>query len=187
MTLTTIDPKPALIVIDLQRGIVAAPTIHPTPEIVARSASLASAFRHHDLPVVLVNVASAPSGRTDRGRPGFTPSPGGTNLVGELDAQPSDLLVTKHGRSAFAETSLHADLRDLEVTQVVLAGISTTAGVESTARAAYDLGYHVVLATDAMTDRDPDAHHNSITRIFPGLGETATTREILAKLEQTLR
>jgi nicotinamidase-related amidase len=88
-------------------------------------------------------------------------------------------------RSAFAGTSLHDRLQDLGVTQVVLTGISTTAGVESTARAAYDLGYHVVLATDAMTDRDADAHQNSITRIFPKLGETATTDEILAKLAQT--
>jgi nicotinamidase-related amidase len=183
MTLTTIDPKPALIVIDLQRGIVAAPTIH----------SHAGDRRPVGQPGQRVSPSRLACGagqcgrRTDRGRPGFTPSPGGTNLVRELDAQLTDLLVSKHGRSAFAETTLHADLQHLEVTQIVLAGISTTTGVESTARAAYDLGYHVVLATDAMTDRDPDAHHSSITRIFPGLGGTATTREILAKLKQTPR
>jgi nicotinamidase-related amidase len=67
----------------------------------------------------------------------------------------------------------------------VLTGISTTSGVESTARSAYDHGYHVVLATDAMTDIDPDAHTNSIERIFPKLGETATTAEILEMLAKT--
>ena len=185
MALTTLDPKPALVVIDLQKGITAVPAVHPTEEIVTRSASLANTFRRHGLPVVLVNVAGTAPGRTDRGRSDFTPPPGWTDLVDELDPQPDDHLVTKHRRSAFAGTSLHDRLQDLGVTQVVLTEISTTAGVESTARAAYDLGYHVVLATDAMTDRDADAHQNSITRIFPKLGETATTDEILAKLAQT--
>ena len=60
----------------------------------------------------------------------------------------------------------------------MLAGVSTSAGVESTARSAYDHGYHVVLATDAMTDPDADAHRHSVERIFPKLGETATTAEV---------
>jgi len=68
------------------------------------------------------------------------------------------------------------------VTQVVLAGVATTSGVESTARSAYDYGYHVVLVIDAMTDTDPDAHANSVERIFPKLGETTTTAEILDML-----
>ncbi len=67
----------------------------------------------------------------------------------------------------------------------MLTGISTTSGVESTARSAYDYGYNVVLATDAMTDTDPEAHDNSIERIFPKLGETATTAEILDMLATT--
>jgi nicotinamidase-related amidase len=61
----------------------------------------------------------------------------------------------------------------------VLAGIATSAGVESTARSAYEHGYNVVLVTDAMTDRDPAVHANSVDRIFPKLGERATTSEIL--------
>jgi nicotinamidase-related amidase len=99
--------------------------------------------------------------------------------------QPDDHLVTKQARSAFHDTGLDAHLSGLGVTQVVLTGISTTSGVESTARSAYDHGYHVVLATDAMTDTDPDAHANSIERIFPKLGETAATAEILDMLGRT--
>ena len=68
-------------------------------------------------------------------------------------------------------------LRELGVTQVVISGIATSLGVESTARSAHEHGYHVVLATDAMTDRDPAAHANSVDRVFPRLGETATTIE----------
>jgi nicotinamidase-related amidase len=183
--LTAIDPKAALVVIDLQKGIVGAPTVHPTGQIVERSATLAGAFRQRGLPVVLVNVTGGAPGRTDRGRPpGISSSPGWADLVDDLGPRPGDHLVTKQRRSAFHGTGLDAHLRGLGVTQVVLAGISTTSGVESTARSAYDHGYHVVLATDAMTDTDPDAHANSIERIFPKLGETATTTEILDMLER---
>jgi nicotinamidase-related amidase len=65
------------------------------------------------------------------------------------------------------------------VTQVVLAGVSTSSGVESTARSAADHGYHVVLATDAVGDPDAAAHRHSVERVFPKLGETATTAEIV--------
>jgi nicotinamidase-related amidase len=188
MTLTTIDPKTALVVIDLQKGLAATPTAHPFDDIVRQSANLATAFRRHGLPVVLVNVAGVAPGRTDAGsfRPdGFTPPPDWTELVDELRPQPGDYRVTKTRVGAFHGTTLDAHLRDLGVTQVVVTGVATTMGVEGTARAAHEHGYHVVLATDAMTDRDADAHHNSITGIFPRLGETATTAEILDMLEKT--
>jgi nicotinamidase-related amidase len=71
------------------------------------------------------------------------------------------------------------------VTQVVLVGIATSIGVESTARYASELGLNVTLVVDAMTDMNADAHTNSITRIFPRLGETGTTQEVLALLDST--
>ena len=154
-------------------------------EIVQRAASLAAAFRRHGLPVVLVNVAGGAPGRTDASRPAFTPPPDWTDLVEELDAQPDDHRVTKLRWGAFHGTSLDTHLRDLGITQVVLAGVATSGGVESTARSAYEHGYHVVLATDAMTDRNAGAHQNSIERIFPKLGETAATTEILEMLEKS--
>jgi nicotinamidase-related amidase len=185
VTLTAIDAQPALVVIDLQKGIVGIPAAHPISEIVPRAANLAAAFRRHGLPVVLVTVAGGPPGRTEAPRRSVTPSPDWADLVDELDAQPSDHRVTKRTWGAFHGTTLDADLRDLGVTQIVLTGVSTSAGVESTARSAYEHGYHVVLATDAMTDTSADAHNNSVERIFPRLGETATTAEILDMLEKT--
>jgi nicotinamidase-related amidase len=182
MTLTAIDPKTALVVIDLQNGIATVPTVHPMAEVIERAASLASAFRSHGLPVVLVNVDGGAPGRTDLNRPPLSTPPGWTDIVPELDAQPGDLRVTKRTWGAFTHTSLDAQLNDLGVTQVVVVGVSTSAGVESTARSAHELGYHVALATDAMSDRDADLHRNSVERIFPRLGETATTAEILAML-----
>jgi MFS family permease/nicotinamidase-related amidase len=187
MALTTMDPAPALVVIDLQKGITGMPAVHPIEEIVERTASLATAFRRHGLPVVLVNVTGRAPGRTAAGtaRPSGTPAPDWADLVEELQPQPGDYRVTKQRWGAFHDTSLDSYLRERGVTQIVLAGVATSAGVESTARAAYDHGYHVVLATDAMTDMTAEAHTHSVERIFPRIGETATTTEVLEMLDKT--
>lgn len=185
MALTTLDAKTALIVIDLQRGIVALPTAHPTGEVVERAAALAQAFRRHGLPVVLVNVAGGAPGRAEQARNTGDFPAGFTDLVPELNAQPSDHRVTKRTWGAFTNTDLEAYLREQGVTQVVLVGVATSIGVESTARYAHELGLNVTFAVDAMTDLHADAHANSLTRIFPRLGETGTTQEVLALLEHS--
>lgn len=180
MTVTTLDSAAALVVVDLQKGITSSHTTDEVEAVVARTAGLAAAFRGHQLPVVLVTVTGRAPGRTDAGWSSDAAlPPDWADPADELDAQPSDHLITKRRRSAFHDTGLDTRLRDLGVTQVVLAGISTSAGVESTARSAHDHGYHVVLVTDAMTDSDLEAHRNSTERIFPRLGQTATTSEIL--------
>ncbi|EIF33545.1 nicotinamidase-like amidase [Burkholderia sp. Ch1-1] len=185
MALTTLDAKTALIVVDLQQGIVALPTAHSTGEVVERSAVLAEAFRRHGLPVVLVNVTGGAPGRTQEVRNTGDFPAGFADLVPELNAQPSDHRVTKRTWGAFTNTDLEAYLREQGVTQVVLVGVATSIGVESTARYAHELGLNVTLVVDAMTDRNADAHINSITRIFPRLGETGTTQEVLDLLERS--
>jgi nicotinamidase-related amidase len=185
MPLTTLDPTPALVVIDLQKGIVSG----PVARIVPNAAALAKAFRAHDLPVMLVNVTGRAPGRTDadrRSSTGMLP-PGWADIIDELEPQPGDHLITKRRRSAFHDTGLDTLLRDLGVTQVMLAGVSTSSGVESTARSAHDHGYHVVLATDAMADHDPGSHRHSLERVFPKLGETATSSEIIDFLDHAAR
>jgi len=136
MPLTTLDTKTALVVIDLQKGIVAVPTVHPVGEIVQRAASLATAFRRHGLPVVLVNVAGRAPGRTEAGPASFSPPPDWAELVPELQAQPDDHRVTKLRWGAFYSPALNDYLQGLGITQIVLAGIRTSIGVESTARSA---------------------------------------------------
>jgi len=185
MPLTKLDTTAALIVIDLQKGIVGLPTVHPAGEIVDRSAQLARAFRDRGLPVVLVNVSGRAPGRTDAGAPKFSVPPDWTELVPELEQQPSDYIVTKQRAGAFIGTSLDETLRQRGVTQVFLTGVATSLGVESTARSAYDHGYNVVLVVDAMTDRDADAHRHSVEKIFPRLGETATTDDVLKLLKES--
>jgi nicotinamidase-related amidase len=192
MALTTLDERTALVVIDLQKGIVGAPTTPYTgAEVVARSAELADAFRSHGLPVVLVRVSAAPDGadavpgrNETQGRTGARPE-GWDVIVDELSGHPEDITVTKRNWGAFFGTDLDLQLRRRGITQVVLTGVATSIGVESTARAAHEHGYHVTLATDAMTDLDVEAHHNSIERIFPRLGETGTTEEIAELLAKT--
>jgi nicotinamidase-related amidase len=160
------------------------PTAHPTAEIVSHTAQLARAFRERGLPVVLVNVNGRAPGRTDAGAPKLSFPSDWTELVPELEQQPSDMLITKQRVGAFIGTSLHEELQKRGVTQIFMTGIATSAGVESTARSAYDHGYNVVFATDAMTDRDADTHRNCVEKVFPRIGESDTTQNILKRLKQ---
>jgi nicotinamidase-related amidase len=185
MAVTALDPGTALILIDLQQGIVGLPTAHPTAGVVKLATALADAFRRHALPVVLVNVAGAAPGRAEQTRSLANLPAGWTELVPELNRRPQDHTVTKRTWGAFTNTELDAHLKKLGVTQVVIAGVATSIGVESTARQAQELGFHVTLAIDAMTDMSADAHLNSVTRIFPRLGETGSTQEIIELLGKT--
>ena len=183
MPITTIDPITALVVIDLQQGLAGAPVIHPIGEVASRAGELAGAFRKLDLPVVLVNVVGGAPGRTDHGEARALPAVDGfADLLPELGQQDSDHVVSKTRWGAFHDTGLYEHLTALGATQVVLAGVATSMGVESTARAAHEHGFHVTLATDAMTDLNPAAHDNSLTNVFPNLGETGTVADIIAAL-----
>ena len=184
MPLTKLDTTPALIVIDLQKGIVGMPTVHPISEIIDHVAELARAFRERGLPVVLVNVTGGAPGRTDVQRPKLSPSTDWAELVPELEQGPNDLTVTKQRWGAFLGTSLDDLLRQSGVTQVIMTGVATSIGVESTARSAYDLGYNVAFVIDAMTDRDADAHRNSVEKIFPRMGEIAKTSDVIKLLKE---
>lgn len=185
MPLTTLDPNTALIVIDLQKGIVTGDFVHPIAAIIDRTRTLIHVFRANRLPVVLVNVTGRPQGRTEQGpRSRISFSEGWSDLIPELDQQPTDIVVTKRSWGAFAMTDLERELRARGVTQVVVAGVVTSGGVEATARQAYEQGFNVTLALDAMTDIRESAHEYSIGNVFPRLGETCSTQEIVALLEK---
>jgi nicotinamidase-related amidase len=182
MALTQLDANAALIVIDLQHGIINLPVAQPAAPVVAKSAAIARAFRKSGRNVVLVNVDAGAPGRTDTGIAQVPQDPAFKALAPELEQAPTDHLVTKKRWGAFQTTDLDQWLRSKEVEQVVILGIATSIGVESTARYANELGYNVVLVTDAMADLKADAHENSIKNIFPRLGETTTAEELLAKI-----
>jgi nicotinamidase-related amidase len=183
--LTTLDSNTAVIVIDLQKGIVNGNFIHPIGDIIDRTRALIDVFREKNLPVVLVNVAGRSPGRTEQGpRSSISLSEGWTDFLPQLDQQPSDIVVTKRSWGAFATTDLESQLKARGVTQVVVTGVATSVGVEATARQAYEQGFNVTVALDAMTDVRDEAHQYSIRNVFPRVAETGSTKEIISLLEQ---
>jgi nicotinamidase-related amidase len=188
MPLTALDARTALVLIDLQQGItwmLGRDAVAPT---LAQAARLADAFRRRELPVVLVRVDFSPDGadrprnRATLQRPASTPPQNWAQIVDELNPASTDLVVTKRQPGAFYGTDLDLHLRRRGVTGIVLGGIITSMGVESTARAAYDHGYNITFAEDAMTDPNPQAHQHSVQTTFPMLGEVDNTDAIIATL-----
>lgn len=192
MTGTTLDPRTtALVLIDLQYGIVAM-NVQPntSAEVVSRSRRLADAFRAAKAPVVLVTVGSAGDGTdmlnplTDTPPPPASPKPANwATVVEELGAQPGDLRIAKRQWGAFYGTELDLQLRRRGIRTIVLAGISTNVGVESTARDAFERGYEQVFVSDAMACPFADAHASTLKYVFPRLGRIRTTDEVLAALQ----
>jgi nicotinamidase-related amidase len=187
MPATALDPRTALVVIDLQKGISAYPTVHPFRDVVSNTKRLADAFRRAQLPVVLVTVgfaadgADAPRSRVEVRR-SLSMGPDFAELVPELEPKPGDVLITKRQPSAFYGTELDLQLRRRQVTGIVLTGVATSSGVDTTARGAHERGYNVTFASDAITDVDPAAHEFVMTKIFPRLGEIDSTDALLAFL-----
>jgi nicotinamidase-related amidase len=188
---TELDPRTALVIIDLQKGVVARAPAQAAEVVVSNAALLAEAFRSANLPVILVNVAFSGdradmlTPRSDTAAPIGELPPDFAELVPALCAQPSDLRVTKRQWGAFYGTDLDLQLRRRGITGIVIAGISTSIGVESTARAAMEHGYQVTFAADAMTDYKDVSHDHSIKHIFPRIGQVRSTQEIRAAIPRS--
>ncbi|WP_439674285.1 isochorismatase family protein [Embleya sp. MST-111070] len=154
----------ALILIDLMPRIVALPVApHSGEDVLARCRRLADVFRADANPVVLVRVD----------RPGVAEQPAGSDFAEGL-VRPGDVTIVKHTVGAFHGTDLDAQLRARGVERLVLAGLVTTMGVESTARAADDHGYEVEFVADAMSGFAADEHDFTVERIFPRFGTVRT-------------
>ena len=188
-----IEPaKTALVVIDLQRGIVAPPSApHSSTEVVARAAQMAAALRKAGGTVVFVHVTPSADGK-DGLKPitdapvragGRTLPPDWAEIVPELAPQPSDVIITKRQWGAFYGTELDLQLRRRGVDTIVLCGISTNIGVESTARDAYERGYNQIFVEDAMAARDVEEHRHTVRSLFPRIGRVRTTEEVLAAIK----
>ena len=184
--ITSLDKKTALVLIDLQKGIVQFPVVKPINEILAKAADLVSAFRKADLPVVVVNVDPTTSPlnalRKDAKSPAMAFTAEWLEITPEIKTIEGDIFITKNTWNAFTNPNLDAELKQRGITGIVLAGVSTSVGVEGTARTAAELGYNITFAQDAMTDTNADAHAHSVTRIFPRLGELGDSDEIIVKL-----
>jgi nicotinamidase-related amidase len=183
----------ALVLVDLQHGVVARQTEPRSPaDVVHNSARLVEAARKHGVLVVKVHVSFAP------GRPNAvqadvdepmagTPSAGWDHLVEEMQPEEGDIIVTKHQWGAFYGTALDLELRRRGRRTLVLGGIATNFGVESTARDAFERNYQLLLVEDAMAAFDTAAHDFAISRIFPRLGRVCTVEDVLAAWSLTAR
>lgn len=190
----SLDPAAtALVVIDLQKGIlVRATEPRPSSAVLANAVRLADAVRSRGGFVVLVRVAFSPDFR-DALRPvaddptwtRTSPPPADfADLAPELGPGAGDHVVTKRQWGAFHGTDLDLQLRRRGIGTIVLCGISTSIGVESTARAAYEHGYQLVFVEDAMATMSAAEHEHSVTRIFPRIGRVRSTAETIAALSR---
>lgn len=186
----TLDPvRTALVVIDLIKGVLSLPSLpHPVQQVLANTVRLAVAFRSTGSFVVLVNVNSI-DGKdmlhpiTDTGFPLPAQRPKDwAELTPELGSHPLDHLITKHQWGAFFGTDLDLQLHRKKIETIVLCGIATGFGVDTTAREAYQHGYQQVFVEDGMNALSQEEHRYVCTHIFPRIGRLRSSDEIVAAL-----
>jgi nicotinamidase-related amidase len=190
MTDVRIEPKhTALVLIDLQHGIVGRGGAPRSGEaVVANAARVADACRKHGMLVVLVHVLFSADG-SDRLRQPVDETfqmPGGmpanwAEIVPEIGPRPGDHVIAKRQWGAFYGTDLDLQLRRRGIRTILLGGIATNYGVESTARDAWERNYELILVEDAMTSLAPEAHELAIKYVFPRLGRVRSTAHVLAR------
>ncbi|NIJ33582.1 hydrolase [Sphingomonas oligoaromativorans] len=185
--MSRLDPRTtALVLIDLQQGIVPM-NLAPRSgaDVVATSITLADRFRAAGAPVVLVHVgwapdfADRPSQKVDQ--PMAAPEGGlPENWSAFVDGvrRDGDLVVMKRHWGAFTGTELDLQLRRRSIQTIVLGGIATNFGVESTARSAWELGYDLVIVEDACASSSAELHAMSIEKILPRIARVTTAGAI---------
>jgi len=185
-----LDPATtALVLIDLQQGILAyAKAPYDGAAVLAKAIALVAAFRAARAPVVRVKVGFSADGgdvlkaTVDAPNPPGAPAPDWLDDPAGLPLQPGDIAILKRQWGAFHGTELDLQLRRRGIRTIVLAGIATAVGVESTARFAWELGYDLVFAEDATSGPDAAMHASSFGKVFPRLGRVRTSADVLSAL-----
>jgi nicotinamidase-related amidase len=188
MSLELIGRETALVLIDLQRAIVSRDLKpHTATEVLERATKLAEAVRAAGGAVVYVHVLMNEVMRLPSDRSMFRPDappppPDASEVVPEAGIQQGDALIAKRQWGAFYGTNLEQHLRRRGIKTIIMGGIATNMGVESTARAAYDHGYALVFAEDAISSMSAEMHQFPIQNIFPLVGRVRSTQEIAEAL-----
>ena len=181
----------AVVVIDLQKGIVAMPAApYQAKQVIGNAVKIIEAARKNNLPVFLVHVTPS-SDRKDALHPvvesslhfGEMPADW-AEYIPELNIQPTDFLITKRQWGAFYGTELDLQLRRRGIDTIILCGIATNMGVESTARFAFEYGYNQIFAEDAMSARSEEMHTHPVKYTFPRMGLVMKTEDVLKKIEE---
>ncbi|GFZ86652.1 hydrolase [Dyella caseinilytica] len=186
----TLDPRrTALVLIDLQKGILPfAGGPHNASDVLHKASALIKRFHDLQVPVVLVRVGwsadfgDAPRQLVDQPLPAMTFPPEWWEIPAELGAIDSDIRITKRQWGAFYGTELELQLRRRGIENIVLGGISTNIGVESTARNAWELGFSLIFAEDAMSAASGEQHKFALEHIFPRIGRVRSTAQVLEML-----
>jgi len=187
----TVDPKKtALLVIDLQQGILRLPAApHSAAEVVERATGLCQAARAAGILVVLVRVTpSADGGDALHPLADLPPMSSGrppedwADLAPELGPQPGDMVITKRQWGAFYGTELDLQLRRRGIDTLIVCGISANIAIESTARDAYERGYQQILVEDAIAARSAEEHAFVMKTVFPRIGRVRATAEVRSAL-----
>ncbi|KAF6577891.1 hydrolase [Paenibacillus sp. EKM212P] len=179
--------KTALVVIDLQKWIGNKYAPYSAEQVVSNAAALADTFREQGSMVALVRVSSKdlkdiPRPKLDSPAPPLNLPEGWDQIVPEMRVTETDHIITKKQWGAFYGTELDLQLRRRGIDTIVLCGIATELGVDTTAREAFMHGYQLILAIDAMTGFSETGHDYVKNFIFPRIGRTRTTQEILSAL-----
>lgn len=177
-----LPPTTALIVVDVQTGTLPNARTVPVDDLLPRVKQLIDAFRRSDRDVSFVVSSGTAAGATEYGPGGRVWPEGFADLAPGIENRDDEPVYPRAGWSAFAGTPLARDISMQQITDVVVVGLATTFGVESTARAAADLGFNVTVVVDAVSDPDPAGHERSVTRVFPALGRVTTTQDLVRAL-----
>lgn len=180
--------RTALVVVDLQKGITSLPAApHDSRTVVSNAAKLAEAFRNNGMPVFLVHVVATEADRLNvRSDDQFQlrgPRPNDwSEFVPEIGPKDGDIIIGKRQWGTFFGTDLDLQLRRRKLETLVLCGIATNYGVESTAKFAYEYGYQQIFAEDAMTSMSVEMHNASVNYALRMMGRVRSTGQILRAL-----
>jgi len=191
--MSKLDPqKTALILIDLQQGLMSMPLAPNSADIVlANGLRLAKALQGQGGMVIPVRVefsdhyADRPGQYVDQ--PMTLPREGlpegWATLAPEVVALKSEITITKRQWSAFFGTELDLQLRRRGFTHVIIGGLATNFGVESTARDAWQHDYAVIIAEDICSTFSDEMHLFALEKTLPRVAKIRKTDEIIAALQ----
>jgi nicotinamidase-related amidase len=182
----------ALLVCDLQNGILSRLKTHNTQVYLERVASTITSARKANVRIIYVRVAFRPghpevtprnpSVANVRAAGGFLEGDASTEIHAAIAPQADDIVVTKRRRSAFHGTDLDMILRCLGVETLVMAGLSTSGVVLSTVRQGLDMDYGFVVLEDLCMDPEPEIH-DACVKVLGKQARIVKSTEWIAELE----
>jgi len=188
--------RTALVVFDMQKGQFEVDDAErrrwlAESNIVANTVQLLQAARSAGLPVFYIQNSRRPDFAdqkevlTDAGggvRGGPVIGTRGWEILDEIKPEPNDYVVPKFRQGAFSSTTLDILLRARSIDTLLLCGVRTTVGIETTVRDGRDLGYNIVLVSDCTGGVSPEDHQWTLQRIFPMLARVRTHTQVAAML-----